>query len=151
MTKQELSAMGDRAIVRKLMGMRPSAEAIAFIATIISNPDAVQAVGELRRRYETTMAQEQPVRRTREGRQGVPTTVTLDEERFRAFFFKNRLPLAHVGPLFGRCKGWASVTAAKGTAGYWALDELAAALEMHVDELLRQICPPEEYERLCAV
>lgn len=151
MTKQELSDMGDRAIVRKLMGMRPSAEAVAFIATIISNPDAVQAVGELRRRYETATTQGQPIRRTRHGRQGVPTTVAIDEERFRAFFFMNRMPLSHVGPLFGRCKGWGSVIASKKSAGYWALDELAAALDMHVDELLRQICPPEEYERLCAV
>ena len=75
-------------------------------------------------------------------------TVTIDPESFRHFFWMRRLALAAVGPLFGRCGSWASVTANRGHAGYYALDELACALGIRVDDLIAEIGAPEELERL---
>jgi len=74
----------------------------------------------------------------------------LDRQAFRAFFYRRRLPLTEVGPLFGRCPGWASAICSRGTIGYYAADELASELGLYVDEFLAQVCAPEELERLSA-
>jgi hypothetical protein len=148
MTREELRELGDRDLVRKLMNLRPSVEAAAFIAAVISDPDAVQAVGELRRRYQTTMTESSTTPRTRMGHHPSGTSVSIEPERFRAFFYRRRTPLMAVGPMFGRCKGWASVVVTKGTAGFWALDELANAMGIHVDDLIKEVCAPSEYDRL---
>ena len=74
------------------------------------------------------------------------TTIEIDRERFREFFWRRRMTLASIGPCFNRCDGWASVIVAKGHAGFFALDDLATALGMNVDELIYQVGTDRERE-----
>ena len=147
MSPNELRALPSGDIVEMLIGLKPSDEAIAWLASVISNPTVVASVNELAFRYSGNTAL---TRGLHEGRQPSATTIRLDRQAFRAFFYRRRLPLSEVGPLFGRCSGWASAICNRGTIGYYAADELASELGLHVDELLAQICAPEELERLSA-
>lgn len=74
-------------------------------------------------------------------------TVAIDPDRFRRFFYMRRIALNAVGPLFGRCEGWASVIVSKQHAGFYALDELACALETTTVSLIDEIGTDEERER----
>jgi hypothetical protein len=79
------------------------------------------------------------------------TTVGIDPVRFRSFWWRRRMPLNSVGPMVGRCSGWASAILVKGHAGYWVLDEIASEIEMHVDQLIFEIGTDEERERTCVM
>jgi hypothetical protein len=50
--------------------------------------------------------------------------------------------------MIDRCTGWASVVAHKGTVSYWALDQLATELEVHIDELIAAVGTEAELARL---
>jgi hypothetical protein len=81
-------------------------------------------------------------------RMPVATSIQIDRERFYTFFYRRRMTLSSVGPFIGRCDGWASVMARKGHAGYYALDDLATALGMHVEALIHEIGTDGERERI---
>ena len=79
---------------------------------------------------------------------GVATSIQIDRERFTAFFWRRRMTLSSVGPFIGRCEAWASVIAGKGHAGLFALDDLATALNMNVDDLIDEVGTDAERERV---
>lgn len=76
------------------------------------------------------------------------TTVCIESDKFKHLCWRHRLSLSSVGPMIGRCEAWASVIARKGHAGYFALDDLATELGLHVDQLIAEIGTPEELERV---
>lgn len=75
-------------------------------------------------------------------------TVLIDGDKFRHLCWRHRLPLASVGPLIGRCDAWASVIAYKGHMGFWAADDLATELGLHVEQLIAEIGSSVELERV---
>jgi hypothetical protein len=79
------------------------------------------------------------------------TSVAIDPMRFREFWWRRRTPLNAVGPMVGRSSGLGSVIAAKGSAGYYTLDEIASEISMHVDQLIFEIGTDEERERTAVV
>jgi len=139
--------MASNEIVAALMNMRPSDEAVAWLAALIADPAAVEGVNELSRRYGANQVSE-PL--SVSGRYTGATTVRIDPGRWSAFFFRRRLPLNAVGSLFNRCSGWASVIKKKGHAGFYALDDLATALDMRVNDLIFEVGTDEERQRLAA-
>ncbi len=77
-------------------------------------------------------------------------SVLIDPDRFKRFFWLRRLTLVEAGRMIGRSHAWASVCANKRRVSYWALDELATELEVHVDELVAAVGTDAELERLNA-
>ncbi len=149
MSPNEVRKLPDREIVQMLLESKPSDEAVAWLAAVLADDAAFEGVQELRRRFTDHRSPAWfPVTAT--GRQRSANTVSVDGERFKAFFYRKRLPLAAVGPMFGRCEGWASVICRKGTAGFYALDDLATSLSMGVDDLIFEIGTPEELARASA-
>lgn len=148
MTPAEVKGMSNVQILEMLTTLRPSDSAVAFLAALISDPAAVEGVAELRRRY--SPEPEFPLTRT--GRMQHASTVFIDRQRWNAFFFKRRIPLNQVGSLMEpeRCDGWASVCGSKGRVGFNAMDELAIALDMRVDDLIWEVGTDAERERLGA-
>lgn len=146
MSPSEVRAQSTERIVEMLIGLKPNDEAIAWLASVISSPVVVAGVNELAFRYSGSQA----ASRGLVGRQPSATTIKLDRQAFKAFFYRRRIPMSEVGPLFNRCSGWASAICNRGTIGFYAADELAGELGMHVDEFLSQVCAPEELARLSA-
>lgn len=149
MTPSEVRTMSDSAIVELLVSLEPTNEAITWLAAVISDPVKVAGVSELALRYRTGSSGA-AMPKGEKGRHPSATSIRINPDAFKAFFFRRRIPLSEVGPLFGRCSGWASVIAHKARIGYWAADELATELGIHVDDFLAQICVPEELSRLSA-
>lgn len=148
MSPAEVRHLPDQELVSMLTSLRPSDEAVAWLAAVITSPAAVEGVAELSRRYRATV---QPERSTSAaGRFVGATTVSIDPDRWCSFFFRRRMPLNAVGPMFKRCEGWASVIKKKARAGYYALDDLATSLDMRVDDLIFQVGTDEERARLSA-
>lgn len=76
-------------------------------------------------------------------------TVWIDGDKLKRLLWLRRIPLSSVGPLIGRCSGWASVICKQGHAGYYALDDLSQELGFpHVDLLIAEIAAQKELERL---
>lgn len=88
---------------------------------------------------------------TERRRIGVATSIQIDRERFSSFFWRRRMTLSSVGPFIGRSDGWASVMARKGHAGLFALDDLATALSMNLDDLIHEIGTDAERERVSVI
>lgn len=146
--------MSDRDLIAQLTQLSSHSPKAALILTALTDDTWFEAVSELRKRYSTKLVEEAPVAYapvSESGRHPHAASVEIDPARFKAFFFRRRIPLAHVGPLFGRCSGWASVIAHKARAGYYALDELARELDMTADELIAQIGSDAERSRLQAI
>lgn len=147
MSPNEVRVQPTEQIVEMLIGLRPSDEAIAWLASVISNPTVVAGVSELALRYKGA----KPASRGKDGATyRNATSIKLDRQAFKQFFFRRRMTLSEVGPTFNRCRGWANAICHKGYIGLYAADELASELGLHVDEFLAQICAPEELERLSA-
>lgn len=146
MTPAEVKGMSNVQILELLTSLRPSDEAVSFLAALISDPVAVEGVAELRRRY----APEPGFPLTGTGRMPAATSVFIDRQRWNAFFFKRRIPLSQVGALMEpeRCDGWASVVGHKGRCGFEAMDSLAVGLDMRVDDLIWEVGTDAERERL---
>ncbi len=148
MSPSEVRFLEGRQIVELLMsGDQASEEAVRWIAALVSDDATFEGVKKLRRRFVRDV-EESSAPTTTEGRHKNANTVYIDPDRFRAFFWRRRLPLTAVGPMFGRCAGWASVIVHKGHAGYWALDELATSMDMRVDDLIEAIASEEELRRV---
>lgn len=147
MSPNEVRVQPTERIVEMLVGLEPSDEAVAWLASVISSPTTVAGVSELARRYNSG----KPVSRSSDATTyRNATSIKLDPQAFRQFFFRRRMTLSEIGPLFNRCSGWANAICHRGTIGLYAADELASELGLHLDEFLRQICAPEELERLYA-
>ncbi len=147
MSPSDVRGLEDHQILELLVSPRPSDEAVAWLAAVISDDASFEGVRELRRRFTRSTA-EVPVPTTKSGQHKNANTVAIDADRFRSFCYRRRLALTAVGPIFGRCAGWASVICHKRHAGYYALDELALALDMRVEELIDEIGTDDERARL---
>lgn len=146
MSPAEVHSMTNDQIVKMLVSLRPGDEAVAWLASVISNPVLVEGVNELQRRYAV-----------RSGNAPCPTpagqhpharTVHVDPARWRSFWWRRRMTLLEVGPMVNRCDGWASVVASRGRAGLYVLDEIACELEMNLDDLIFEVGTDSERSRL---
>jgi len=148
MSPSGVRSMNDSEIVDMLLSLRPGDESLAWLASVISSPVMVEGVNELQRRYSASMPMVPAT--TASGRQRLATRVAIDPERFRSFFWMRRMPLCEVGPAMDppRSDTWANAVANKMHAGYYALDDLACALGMHVDQLIYEVGDDSERSRL---
>jgi hypothetical protein len=76
------------------------------------------------------------------------TTVWLDRDKFRRFFWLRRTPLSHVGPMVNKCSGLASALVTKGHMSFWTADDIASEFGLHVTEFIEQVGTEAELERL---
>lgn len=148
MSLAEVRALPDRELVGMLTSLRPSDEAVAFLAAVIASPIALEGVNELGRRYRSTADSVPSSAPT--GRYVGALSVKIDRERWSAFWFRRRTPLNAIGPSVNRCAGLGSVIGHKGSAGYYTLDAIACELEMRVDDLIFEVGTDEERARLSA-
>lgn len=137
--------MSDSAIVEMLVSLKPSDQAVAWLASVIADPAKVAGVNELSRRYVAKS----------DGRCSLPRakcagTVLIDGAKFKSLMWRHRLPLTAVGPMVGKCSGYASVIAHKGRLSYWTADAIATELGMHVHEFIAAIASDEELQRVSA-
>lgn len=138
--------MSDSAIVEMLVSLKPSDQAVAWLASVIADPAKAAGVAELSRRYSAK----------REGRCSLPRaksagSVSIDGAKLKALLWRHRLPLKSVGPMIGKSEGLLSVLCHKGSASFWTLDALATeVLDCRVEELIAEIGTPEELQRLSA-
>jgi hypothetical protein len=137
--------MSDNDIVELLVLLEPSEQAVAWLASVISDPIKAAGVNELSRRYVSTSTG-----RCRLPRAKSAGTVLIDGAKFKEFFWRHRIPLTAVGPMASKCPGYASVVAHKGRLSYWTADAIATELGMHVDEFIAAIASNEELSRLSA-
>ena len=143
MSPSEVRSMSSAGIVSMLTDKGPQEEALAWLASLISDPSMVAGVNELSCRY----AVKSPVPASTE-RARCAMSVRIDPAKYRHFFWRRRIPLCAMGPMVGKSDGLGSVIASKGRMGYWTADALATELGMHVDALIAEIGTPEELERL---
>lgn len=151
---QATHRMSDRDLIAHLTQLSTHSPKAALILTALTDDTWFEAVSELRRRYSTKFVEEGSVAYaplSPNGRHLNATSVAIDPVRFKSFFFHRRIPLSHVGPMFGRSSGWASVTAHKASTGYYVLDELACELDMTADELIANVGSDTERSRLQAI
>lgn len=148
MTPTEVRSMSDHQIVEMLVSLKPSDQAVAWLASVITDDAAFEGVRELRRRFDGRRLESVPA--TPSGRVASSRTVFINPDRWAAFAFRRRMSMTDLGPLCGRSEGWGSVMKARGRAGFYALDDLACALGMHVDQLIQEVGTDEELERLSA-
>lgn len=148
MSPTEIRSMRDRDIVEMLVALHPSDEAVAWLAALLTDDDAFEGVRELRKRFTTSDKIEIP--KTPTGRVASARTVAIDPDRWRSFFWRRRIAMVDVGPMMEppRCSGWGHVITHKGQAGIYALDDLACALGIHVDQLIDEIGTNDERARL---
>lgn len=145
MTPAEVRAMEAAAIVEILVNIKPGDEAVAWLASVITDPAKVAGVNELSRRYAAR----------NEGRIALPrarhaSTVLIDGAKFKHLMWVNRIPMNQIGPMIGKCDGWGSVIAHKGRMSFWAADAIATELGMHVDAFIEAIASTEELQRVSA-
>lgn len=148
MSPEQVHEMADRDIVEMLVSLSPSEEAVALLSAVITDENAFEGVRELRRRMGTSCESVPPKKNG--GRMPSATTVAIDPARWASFFWRRRIALADVGPMMEppRCRGWGSAMKVRGLAGLYALDDLACALDLHVDELIQQVGTDTERARI---
>lgn len=148
MSPADVRGMTDKDIVEMLAAQHVNDDALAWLAGVIADPAKVEGVNELRRRY----APEPGFPLTGSGRLPNANSVFIDRDRWRRFFLLRRIPMSQVGPMMepSRCSGWGHVITHKGRAGFNAMDELAVALDMHVDDLIYEVGTDAERARLAA-
>lgn len=144
MSPAEIRMMGTSAIVEMLVNLRPGDQAVAWLASVIADPDKMSAINELSCRYATRGG------RVRLPRAKSAETITVDGAKFKHLLWLNRVKMGQIGPMIGKCGGWGSVTACKGRMSYWAADAIATELGMHVDAFIEAVATPEELQRLTA-
>jgi len=152
MSPAEVRLLTDTQIVEMLVALRPSDEAVAWLASVVSSDAAFEGVRELRKRFTTNNGIETP--KTPTGRVGSARTVGIDPDRWKSFFWRRRIAMVDVGPMMepARCEGWGSVVSSRGRAGIYALDDLACALGTHLNELIDEVGNDDERARLaCCV
>jgi len=76
------------------------------------------------------------------------TTVWVDPEKLRRFFWLRRTPLSHVGPMINKCEGLASALVAKGHMSYFTADDIAVEFGLHVNDFIQLVGSDKELERL---
>ena len=145
MTPSEVRTMSDTDIVELLISLKPSDQAVAWLASVIADPTKVAAVNELSHRYAVKSAGGRALPRAKSA-----GTVLIDGAKFKSLMWRHRLPLAAVGPRVGKCSGYASVVAHKGRLSYWTADAIANELGMHIDAFIAAIASDEELVRLSA-
>lgn len=138
MSPSDIRMMESRDVVGLLTDALPSEQAFSWLSSVISDPAKVEAVGVLARRYERA---NRPYHRP-------ANSVAIDPDKFRHAMWKRRLTLKSVGPMINRSDAYANVMINKRRMNFFALDELAQALGIHVNELIAEVATPEELERL---
>lgn len=147
MSPEMLASMSNADIVGMLMSLQPSDEAVALLAAAITDEHWIDGANELRQRF--TSGRPAPVidDGKRHNRMRPANSVEIDPDRFRHYFWMRRMTLTSVSRLINRTDAWASVIVSKRQAGYWALDELATELSVHVNDLIFAIGSDAERER----
>lgn len=146
MTPADVKVMPASEIVEMLVDLKPSVEAVAWLASVLCDPAKVAGVNELSRRYNADGAGKCSLPRARSA-----GTILIDGAKFKHICWVNRVPMNRIGPMIGKCEGWGSVIAHKGRMSYWAADAIAIELGFsHVDAFIEAIATPEELERLSA-
>lgn len=145
MSPAEVRSLSDKQIVEMLVSLKPSDQAVAWLASVISDPSKVAGVSELSRRYVAKSSGRRVHPRAKSA-----GSVLIDGAKFKSLMWKYRLPLTTVGPMVGKSSGYASVTAHKGRMSYWTADAIATELGMHVDEFIAAVGTDEELSRLSA-
>lgn len=140
-----IRSMTDVQIVEMLVSLKPSDQAMAWLASVISNPACAAGVNELSRRYAAKSDSRVAVPRAKSA-----GTVLLDGAKFKHLMWVNRIPMNQIGPAIGKSAGLGSVLAHKGRMSYWTADAIAAEIGMHVDAFIEAIASPEELQRLSA-
>lgn len=146
MSPAEIKSMHNRDIVEMLVSLHPSDEAVAWLAALLTDDAAFEGVRELRKRFTTSIEPELP--KTPTGKHPHAGTVLIDPDRWRSFLWRRRLTMSEAGLMCGRSDGWAAVIAHRGRAGYFALDALACALSLHIDQLIDEVGTDDERARL---
>lgn len=147
MSPTEVRRMTDSEIIEMLVSLRPSDEAVAWLAAVIADPARTAGVAELSRRYAAH----------RDGRIGLPRarsagTVSLDSIKFKNFMWSRRITMTEVGLMIGRSDGLGSCIASRGRTSYWTADAIATELGMTPEAFLAQVGTEEEVARLaCCV
>ena len=76
------------------------------------------------------------------------TTIEIEPDRFRVFFWHRRMTLRSIGPLINGCDEWASAMLNRGHCGYYALDDLAVELGLRVQDLIDEFGTDAERDRI---
>lgn len=144
MSPNEVRVQPTQRIVEMLVGLKPCDEAVAWLASVISDPVAVAGVGELSRRYIAKSISGCTTLRAK-----AAGSVLIDGVKFKELLWRHRMPLTEVGLAIGKSNGLVSVLCHKGRASYWTLDAIATeVLDMRVEDLIAEIGTDEELERL---
>ncbi len=140
--------MTGKELVDLVTGQRPSEEAVAWVASLVSDDAIFDAARELRSRFRNPALAEVP--RTETGRIASSTSVQIDPDRFRAFFWGRRISLRNVGPMMDppRSDGWAYVMLSRQKMGYYALDDLATSMGLRADDLIEEFGTEAELARM---
>lgn len=143
MSPSEVRAMDSGSIVEMLAGPQPQPEALVWLSSLVADRAMAAGVQELQRRFAASKELELDSKAFRSS-----NSVRIDPDRFRRAMWRRRLPLNQVGPLINRSDALASVWCNKRRINFFTLDELATELGTDVDSLIREVCGPEEMERL---
>jgi len=146
MSPNEARELENRELVELIAGREPSEAVVSVLAAVLSDDVAYEGVRELRRRF----GRQRPTPEVTGDRMPSAKTVAIDRQRWNTFFFRRRMALTDVGPLMDppRSSAWASVMGSRGRAGLYALDDLACALGIHVNELIAEVATDAEFERV---
>lgn len=142
----------DRDLLRHLAKVSVSNGKAAMAYAALVDDDWFEAISELRRRYCRTAVE--AFDRVQEnatdamGRMRSAESVEIDRGRWNSFFYGRRIALSKIGPMIGRCDGWASVTGSKRHTSLQAIEELAIALDIELDDLLHAVGSDRERVRV---
>jgi len=148
MSPNDVCELDDRQLVELITGCQSPDAVVSMLAAVVADDTAFAGVRELRRRFSGASKTDVPTTPT--GSTASSQTVFIDPDRWAAFAFRRRLAMTDLGSMIGRCEGWGSVMKTRGRAGFFALDALACALGMHVDELIREVGTDDELQRMSA-
>lgn len=152
--KNSLANASDRDLIATLAEMSKHSVKAACIFTALTEDTWFQAVVELRNRYNRReidagmVCEKSP--RSASGRVSHAGSVEIDSDRWKAWFYRNRIPLCHVGPIVGLSGPWANAIAFRGRASFSTLDRLCAAMEVSLDQFLYEVGSDRERERVIA-
>lgn len=146
MSPSEVRRMNDADIVEMLVSLKPSDQAVAWLASVIADPAKVAGVNELSRRY--VAKQQGSCRHPRAKSAG---SISFDGAKFKELMWRHRVPLSSIGPAIGKSAGLGSVLAHKGKMSFFTADAIATeVIGCHVSEFIAAIATDEELQRLSA-
>ncbi len=148
---QAYTHVSDHDLLGRLAQMSPTNAKAALAYQALTDDDWFSAISELRRRFRSRETEQgftvEETSYTPTGRLLLATSVEIDPVRWREYWNRQRVTLVAVSRTIGRTSAWASVVASKRRAGLAALDELAAAFEVDLNDLIHAVGTDRERER----